>query len=150
MKKIRMKLFFIFLAFFSPFVFSQVYTTYHWHLQQPIYWPEVSTWDSRTYQKAWESITLGGAHPENNLTEIFGKADRVAAYQYRIRDAIAAIAQPHGGAQISYSGCLVENVESLAAAGALARRPGHEAGLAAALRAAVSYTHLTLPTKRIV
>lgn len=111
---------------FSPFAFPQVYTTYHWHLQQPIYWPEVSSWDSRTYQKAYESMTSGGAHPENDLAQIFGKDDRVAAYQYRIRDAIGSIQQADGGAQISYSGCLVENVESLAGAGSLGYADGWE------------------------
>jgi hypothetical protein len=95
-------------------------------LQQPIYWPEISSWDANTYQKAYESITAAGAHPENNLTEIFGKADRVAAYQYRIRDSIDSIQQTDGGAQISYSGCLVENVESLANAYSLGYSPGWE------------------------
>ena len=104
---------------FVPLVSAQIYTTYHWHMQQPIYWPEISTLDIRTYQKAYESMAAGGAHPENDLSEIFGKDDRVAAYQYRVRDAIASIRQSNGGAQISYSGCLVENVQSLADAGSL-------------------------------
>ena len=30
---------------------SQIYTSYHWHLQQPIYWPDKSNFGS-TYQKA--------------------------------------------------------------------------------------------------
>ena len=109
-----------------PAVYSQVYTTYHWHMQQPIYWPEVSSWDSDTYQKAYESIVLAGTHPENNLSDIFGKDDRVAAYQYRVRDAIGLISQVDGGAQISYSGCLVENVSSLANAGSLGYYSGWE------------------------
>ncbi|MBN1766317.1 MAG: hypothetical protein JW860_13740 [Sedimentisphaerales bacterium] len=111
---------------FSPFAFSQVFTTYHWHLQQPIYWPETSNWDNHTYQKAYESMIIGAAHPENDLDQIFGKADRVAAYQYRIRDAIGTIQQTDGGAQISYSGCLVENVASLANAGSLGYYTGWE------------------------
>lgn len=117
-----MKIFNIFfICFFtlSSIAFTQVYTTYHWHLQQPIYWPEISTWDSHAYQKAYESIVNGGEHPENDLVQIFGKDDRVAAYQYRIRDAIGSIQQTNGGAQISYSGCLVENVQSLDGAGSL-------------------------------
>lgn len=120
------KLVFFYLFTLSPLAFSQVYTTYHWHLQQPIYWPETSSWDSNTYQKAYESIISGGAHPQNNLNEIFGKDDRVAAYQYRIRDAIGTIQQADGGAQISYSGCLVENVESLANASSLGYNSGWE------------------------
>ncbi|MBM4104553.1 MAG: hypothetical protein FJ263_11025, partial [Planctomycetes bacterium] len=113
------KILFLTLSVFSSFALAQVYTTYHWHLQQPIYWPEVSASNNRTYQKAYESMTGGGAHPENDLDQIFGWDDRVAAYQFRIRDAIGSIAQADGGAQISYSGCLVENVESLAHAGSL-------------------------------
>jgi len=120
------KVFFLCLFVFSPFAFSQVYTTYHWHLQQPIYWPETSNWDNNTYQKAYESMVSGGIHPENELDQIFGKADRVAAYQFRIRDAIGTIQQADGGAQISYSGCLVENVESLANANSLGYYAGWE------------------------
>ena len=120
------KIFFLYLFICSPFSFSQVYTTYHWHLQQPIYWPETSSWDNNTYQKAYESMISGGAHPENELGQIFGKDDRVAAYQGRIRDAIGTIQQADGGAQISYSGCLVENVESLASAGSLGYNTGWE------------------------
>ena len=115
-----------FLLALCPGVFAQVYTTYHWHMQQPIYWPEISSWDANTYQKAYESMIGGGAHPENDLDSIFGWADRVAAYQYRVRDSIGTIQQANGGAQISYSGCLVENVDSLATAGALGYAAGWE------------------------
>ena len=95
---------------------APLHTTYHWHLQQPIYWPIPRAEDVH-YEVAYDSATRkeGGAlHPLNDLEEIFSKDDRRAVYQYRIRDAIAAIAQPDGGAQVSYSGCLVENVSSLA------------------------------------
>jgi hypothetical protein len=120
------KILFLTLFVVSPFALAQVYTTYHWHLQQPIYWPEISVSNNRTYQKAYENMTSGGTHPENELDQIFGWADRVAAYQFRIRDAIGSIQQADGGAQISYSGCLVENVESLAAAGYLGYYDGWE------------------------
>jgi hypothetical protein len=95
---------------------AQVYTTYHWHMQQPIYWPDRSSSNSNTYEKAWESIqhtNAGASHPENNLQNIFGWADRVAAYQYRMRDSIASMSGNDSGAQVSYGGCLVENVASL-------------------------------------
>ena len=68
-KSLSLKMFwdFIFLLFIcSPFCFSQIYTTYHWHMQQPIYWPEVSSLNANTYQKAYESMTAGGAHPKND------------------------------------------------------------------------------------
>ncbi len=37
---------------------TQVHTSYLWHLQQPIYWPEVSTWDPNRFQTVWESQFL--------------------------------------------------------------------------------------------
>ena len=93
----------------------KVYSTYLWHLQQPIYWPEKVTGINR-YQFAYES--LGGStaypgHPQNALSDIFGLDDRKAAYQYRCRDAVAAMNQPDAGAQLSYAGSLIENVWSL-------------------------------------
>ncbi|MBC8479006.1 MAG: hypothetical protein H8D46_00965 [FCB group bacterium] len=105
-------------------VFTQVYTSYHWHLQQPIYWPDQSEINGNTYQFAWESLNNGGAHPENDLEQIFGWADRVAAYQYRIRDSIQGMNGQNAGAQISYGGCLIENVMSLANHNSLGYSPG--------------------------
>ncbi|MBN1765219.1 MAG: hypothetical protein JW860_08185 [Sedimentisphaerales bacterium] len=97
---------------------DNVHATYLWHLQQPIYWPDQSLSAIDRYQTAYESIQLkngGATHPENNLEEIFGKADRVAVYQYRASDAVSSISgYPDGGAQLNYSGCLIENVKSLA------------------------------------
>ena len=62
----------------------------------------------------------GAAHPENNLRDIFGLSDRVAAYQYRCRDCISIISgYNEAGAQISYSGGLIENIFSLGNAGQL-------------------------------
>lgn len=95
---------------------SQVYTTYHWHMQQPIYWPDRSQDQPGRYELAWESIQRrnGGApHPENDVEQIFTIADRVAAYQVRPRDAIDEMSGAASGAQMSYSGCLAENVGSL-------------------------------------
>lgn len=93
----------------------KVYSTYLWHLQQPIYWPEKVAGLNR-YQFAYES--LGGSptypgHPQNNLTDIFGLDDRKAAYQYRCRDSVAAMSGPDAGAQLSYAGSLIEDVWSL-------------------------------------
>ena len=80
------------------FAFPQVHTTYLWHLQQPNYWPEQSITNQYHYQTVWESDYLktsggniysdGQAHPLNDLNDIFSKADRVAVYQYRAKDAV--------------------------------------------------------------
>ncbi|MDP2360021.1 MAG: carbohydrate-binding protein [bacterium] len=105
---------------------AAVYTTYHWHQQQPIYWPQPSALHPTTVETAWESIqrrNAGAAHPQNDVAQIFSVADRVAAYQWRMRDAIAAMSGPLSGAQVSYAGCLIDNVASLGAAGALGYSP---------------------------
>lgn len=102
---------------------EKLHFTYHWHMEQPIYWPDQKVSLPDRYEHAWESIqrTDGGApHPANDLRAIFGKADRVAAYQGRPRDTVSSISwAPEAGAQMSYSGGLILNVESLAAAGQL-------------------------------
>ena len=92
--------------------------TYLWHMEQPIYWPAPISPTFDRYERAWESIVRAGGNgqgnPENNLNEIFGLDDRVAAYQYRTRDAINDIRwHPNAGAQLSYSGNLIENLHSL-------------------------------------
>jgi hypothetical protein len=94
----------------------KVYSTYLWHLEQPNYWPEKVSWENRT-TFAYEHLSGSPAypgHPENNIAEIFGKDDRTAVYQYRARDTVNALRYlPDAGAQLSYSGGLIENVKSL-------------------------------------
>lgn len=107
---------------------AQVHTSYLWHLEQPIYWPEVSQWEPLRMQFAWESQWLkwnngnwysdGKQHPLNNIQEIFSNDDRKAVYQYRAKDAVQSLLGfPEAGAQVNYSGCLIYNVNSLASAG---------------------------------
>jgi hypothetical protein len=105
---------------------AQVHMTYLWHMQQPNYWPERSAQNPNRIQSVKESNDLkfnGGnnypnssqAHPLNDLQQIFSKQDRVAVYQYRAKDAVASLFNhPEGGAQVNYSGCLMDNIESLA------------------------------------
>ncbi|MCF8372607.1 MAG: hypothetical protein K9H64_13340 [Bacteroidales bacterium] len=114
---IKIQLLLIFLL--PGYLFSQVHTSYLWHLQQPIYWPAQSTFDTTNYQTVYEShwhkVNSGATHPENDLQEIFSKADRVAVYQYRAKDAVQSLlSYPEAGAQVNYSGCLIQNVNSLA------------------------------------
>ena len=81
-----------------------------WHNHQPIYWPD---WSNEGHvQFAKDSIQNGGAHPANNLTDIFGLHDRVQAYQYGPKDSLANCDSGAGFA-ISYSGSLIDNVRSL-------------------------------------
>ncbi|MBL6998152.1 MAG: hypothetical protein ISR75_06925 [Phycisphaerales bacterium] len=100
---------------------ENLHYTYLWHLEQPIYWPDQQNVSEDRYERAWQSILrkdAGSQHPENNLRSIFGLDDRVAAYQYRPHDAIGAISwAPEAGAQISFSGGLIENIQSFSEAG---------------------------------
>ena len=106
---------------------AQISTSYLWHLHQPTYWGDVSKKNPNRYQMVKESQDLktsganndknGLAHPTNNLVEIFSTGDRVAAYQFAPKNAISSIADlPKAGAQITYGGSLMENVQELAQA----------------------------------
>lgn len=99
-------------AFAAP-----VQTTYLWHLHQPIYWNGKRNSGER-YEYAWDTISaksLGRTYPSDDVNAIFSLADRVAAYQYRPRDSVQTIlGQPDAGAQLTFSGSLAENVQSLA------------------------------------
>lgn len=106
---------------------AQVHTSYLWHLHQPTYWGDISKKNPNRYQIVKESQDLktsganndknGLAHPTNNLQEIFGAGDRVAAYQFAPKNAINSIKDlPEAGAQITYGGSLLENVNELAQA----------------------------------
>jgi hypothetical protein len=111
---------------------NSVHISYHWHLHQPIYWPDYKPGTNR-YQFAAESVDLklsntgnyypGSSyeHPRNMLVQgdggegdnVFDKADRVAAYQDGGKNSIATILDlPDAGAQVSYSGSLQENIWS--------------------------------------
>ena len=105
---------------------SNVHVTRFWHNHQPIYWPE---WNSGVgqddrVQYAHDSMRLkptqnyGAAwnHPHNDLEQIFGLNDRIAAYQGRPRDSLQNIDQA-GGFGMSYTGSLIDNIRNLAANG---------------------------------
>ncbi len=99
-----------------PAAAAPVHTTYLWHMHQPIYWPNESTWTAGEYEKAYETIVTG--HSENDEAEIFGKPDRVGDYQHYPHDALSSILDiPDAGAQVSFAGSLIENITSLGDAG---------------------------------
>lgn len=106
---------------------ESVHFSYLWHMEQPIYWPAQQASGADRYERAWESILrtdAGATNPENDLRDIFGKADRVAGYQYRTRDSVDLIRwTAEAGAQMSYSGGLVENIFSLGNANQLGYSP---------------------------
>lgn len=106
---------------------SKVYTTYLWHMDQPVYWPDFSKDKPESKQYVEESHRLKAdgtnmysgssvAHPTNNLEEIFSKDDRKNAYQSAPRNAISSIKDLiNAGAQLSISGGLLDNIQSLGA-----------------------------------
>ena len=97
----KLALFLSALLLMSGMTFSQVHTTYLWHMQQPIYWPDASNANPFHWQAVKEShdMKFGGqnnypdglAHPLNDLEEIFSKPDRVAVYQYSPKDAVQTL-----------------------------------------------------------
>jgi hypothetical protein len=100
----------------STLVAAPVHTTYLWHMEQPIYWPDQSPYGNG-YETAMESIwqrNNGAPHPENDVHSIFTLADRVAAYQDRPKNSIASMTGIDAGAQVTYSGGLIRGVASLA------------------------------------
>jgi len=124
---------------------GNVYISRFWHNHQPIYWPEWNSnggQDSRI-QFAWDSIVLkdsqtygtGQGHPDNNLSDIFGKGDRVASYQSGPRNSLAMLDQS-AGYSISYSGSLIEDVNNLGANNQL----GYGSGWANGYREARGWT----------
>jgi hypothetical protein len=103
---------------------ANLHTTWLWHLHQPIYWPDRRNWGGEHYEAAWDTIQQqngGRPHPAPEvLSTIFGLADRVAAYQSRPRDTVNnLLGYANAGAQVSYSGALMENIQSLGANGQL-------------------------------
>jgi hypothetical protein len=106
---------------------ANVKVTYLWHLHQPIYWND-QTRRSATdrYEYAGESIlerASGAAHPQSPLENYFSVEDRIAAYQFRPTDSIGTFEwTPRGGAQLTYSGSLAENVNNLAVTNAIPGR----------------------------
>ena len=120
---------------------TNVHTTWLWHLHQPIYWPDQAPANhvADHYQNAWDTIQLGNVHPnDTSLSTVFGAGDRVAAYQGGPSSTLNGLrnninpSYPNAGVQVNYSGALMENVQSLAAAGQLGYGGGWNNGNATA------------------
>src|SRR5438477_8353204 len=95
---------------------APIHTSFLWHMHQPIYWPERSTWYGQPYEFAYETITLG--HSQSDVASIFNSDDRVHDYQDYPKMALQpTLDLPDAGAQVSFAGSLVQNVTSLGNAG---------------------------------
>src|SRR3954463_3884190 len=99
---------------------SNVHTSWLWHLHQPIYWPDKRA-GSDHYENARDTIQAQNAsrsEPNESLTTVFSLSDRVNAYQQQPKNTLAAIGSfTNSGVQLNMSGALMENVQSLGAAG---------------------------------
>src|SRR5947209_17232135 len=99
---------------------NSVHTSWLWHLHQPIYWPDKRSATDH-YESAWDTIQAqngGRSEPNESLTTVFSLSDRVNAYQQEPNTTLSSIGSYlNSGAQVNMSGALMENVQSLAAAG---------------------------------
>ena len=100
---------------------TSVHTSWLWHLHQPIYWPDQSPGNHATdhYQNAYDTLQFGNGHPsDTSLTDVFSLPDRLHAYQEQPNVTLNSFSYlANSGAQVNYSGALMENVQSLAAHG---------------------------------
>ncbi len=120
---------FVALLFFSlaPLalaVNTSVHTTWLWHLHQPVYWPDRRDYGVDHYENAWDTIqkqNAGRLHPAPEiLSSIFSAGDRVAAYQAGPKNSLGnLLGYGNAGVQVTYSGALMENVQSLGVANQL-------------------------------
>ena len=108
---------------------TSIHTSWLWHLHQPVYWPDRAPLNhfGDHYQNAWDSIQqkddYGATLPTDDLDATFGDVNRIQDYASQNgsaypHDAISSVlSQPNAGAQVNYSGALMENVNSLGAVG---------------------------------
>jgi hypothetical protein len=99
----------------SAVLAAPVHTSYLWHMHQPIYWPDRSTW----YGVGYDGQPDDGARaqPERPV-RIFNKDDRIHDYQDYPRSAVQSVlGLPDAGAQVSFAGSLIQNLNSLGNAG---------------------------------
>ncbi|MCA9797265.1 MAG: hypothetical protein KC910_35890, partial [Candidatus Eremiobacteraeota bacterium] len=85
----------------------KIYVAMHWHMHQPIYWPGQNIVET--------------SHNPDNTDDPIGHVtwpDRVGGYTHYMADAVERNANlPHMGVQISWTGSLTENLNTLASHG---------------------------------
>ncbi|MBI4870592.1 MAG: hypothetical protein HY814_03395 [Candidatus Riflebacteria bacterium] len=84
-----------------------IYVAVQWHMHQPIYWPG-------------EDLVATSRNPGNTIdvVGVLTWPDRIGAYtHYPVASVQQARDLPHAGAQVSFSGSLIEDLHSLANAG---------------------------------
>ena len=84
-----------------------IYVSFHWHMHQPIYWP---------YE---DIVTTNNRHVYSyDLMEImFSRSGPYTSWPYDAVKMLADNGLAHGGAQVSFSGSLMENLNTIQNAG---------------------------------
>lgn len=84
-----------------------IYISFHWHMHQPIYWPyeDIITTNRRK------------VYSYDLLDIMFQRSGPYTSWPYNAVNAMAQNALAHGGAQVSLSGSLIENLNTIEKAG---------------------------------
>ncbi len=84
-----------------------VYISFHWHMHQPIYWPyeDMVTTHNR------------GVYSYSLLDVMYSREGAYTSWPYEAVKAAADAGLAHAGAQVSFSGSLIENLDSIKKAG---------------------------------
>ncbi len=86
-----------------------IYISFLWHMHQPIYWP---------YEKVTETASNHPGFPGGDVGLYGIFTNRSGPYTSWPKDAVGkGLDLPHLGAQVSFSGSLMENLNNLAAGG---------------------------------
>lgn len=105
---------------------NNVHVAIHRHLHQPNYWgepdnlrPDQSQFGADSQRRKDLGQNFYGnsiQNPENTLVDgensVFGKNDRKAAYQSRVRESVGGMNGADAGMEVSYSGSLMRNIWS--------------------------------------
>jgi hypothetical protein len=83
-----------------------IYIAFHWHMHQPIYWPyeDILTTERRNVY----SFSIADVH--------YSRMGPYSSWPFNAVKTMADAQLPHGGAQVSFSGSLIENLNTLAKA----------------------------------
>lgn len=84
-----------------------IYISFHWHMHQPIYWPYENI--VKTNNRHVYSYDL--------LDIMFTRSGAYTSWPFNAVKNMAENGLPHGGAQVSFSGSLIENLNNLEQAG---------------------------------
>ena len=84
-----------------------IYISFHWHMHQPIYWPYENIIDTNNK----------GVYSYDLLHIMFSRSGPYTSWPYNAVNSMATNGLPHGGAQVSFSGSLIENINNIEKAG---------------------------------